>query len=421
MIFNRSLKTRIIFSFVVLTLIIGSIFSVAVMEIFHITETHTITRELNERLTIYSRIKPHHSNPFLNSPTTRYFSDATLIPIPKEYQNVKFGLTEIVNNQGAFFVYRKIIEGHDYVVVMDQTVYEAYEMNVFKLAFLGFIFSVLLAGIFGWFLSNQLILPIVQLAREVSARNPAVKLKTFEPLVGKYPKDEVGQLAEAFDTTLLQLNQALLRERLFTSDVSHEFRTSLMVLSSSSEILLKQATPNTKQYDLALKIHRSSQAMQKLVQTFLILARAEENESDVLEKVTLLDASKKLFKQWELEFSTKNLEFKMIQKSEIFSSTYNAVFIEIVMSNLIQNALLYTEKGGVLMVIDEHQLSIEDSGVGISINERKRIFEPFVRVNNIGEGLGLGLSLVQRICIHQGWHVTVESGQPTGTRFTINL
>src|SRR4051794_37596335 len=135
MIFKSPLKTRIIFSFVILILIIGSIFAIAVVEIFLVTEAHTITRELDERLTNYSRIKPPATDPFLNSPTTHYYSDATAIPIPAEYQHVKFGLTEIVNNQVALFVYRKIIDGHDYMVVMNQTVYEAYEMNVFKWTF----------------------------------------------------------------------------------------------------------------------------------------------------------------------------------------------------------------------------------------------------------------------------------------------
>lgn len=431
MIFKSPLKTRIIFSFVIFILIIGGIFAIAVVEIFRVTEAHTITRELNERLTNYSRIKPPATDPFLNSATTHYYSDATSTPIPAEFQHVKFGLTEMVNNQEALFVYRKIIDGHDYMVVMNQTVYETYEMNVFKWTFVGFIFSVFLAGFVGWLLSNQLISPIVQLAREVLARNPTAELTTFEPLVGKYAKDEVGQLAKAFDKTLLQLNQALLRERLFTSDVSHEFRTALMVSSSSSEILLKQLTPDTKQYELALKIQRSSQAMQRLVQTFLILARAKEKESENLEKISLLDAAKKLLKQWEPEFKLKNLELSIMQhemlqrntaqQAEIFDSHFNAVFVEIVMGNLIQNALLYTPQGKVLIILESNRFSIEDTGIGIPLEEHKRIFEPFVRGSSDGDGLGLGLSLVQRICIHQGWKVTVESLQPTGTRFTVHL
>lgn len=421
MIFKSALKTRIIFSFVILTLIIGSIFAIAVLEIFRFTEAHTITRELNERLTNYSRIKPPATDPFLNSTTTHYYSDATSIPIPIEYQNAQFGLTEIVNDENALFLYRKIIDGNDYLVVMNQTVYEAYEMNVFKWTFIGFILSVFLAGFVGLLLSHKLISPIVQLAREVLARNPTAKSIAFEPLVGKYANDEVGQLAEAFDKTLLQLNQALVRERLFTSDVSHEFRTALMVSSSSSEILLNQLTPNTKQYELALKIRRSSEAMQKLVQTFLILARAKENESEMFEKVSLPDAATKLINQWEPEFKLKNIEISMVQRAGFFRPIFNAVFVEIVMGNLIQNALLYTQQGAVLITLEDNQFSIEDTGIGIPTEEHKRIFEPYVRGNSKGDGLGLGLSLVQRICIHQGWNVTVESLLPTGTRFTVHL
>ena len=104
------------------------------------------------------------------------------------------------------------------------------------------------------------------------------------------------------------------------------------------------------------------------------------------------------------------------------ASTYNASFLETVISNLLRNALMYAESGTVRMIIDKDQVSIEDTGPGISEETQSKIFEPFFRgVNDTGEGIGLGLSMVQRICRHQGWDITVRSLQPIGTSFTVLL
>ena len=67
-------------------------------------------------------------------------------------------------------------------------------------------------------------------------------------------------------------------------------------------------------------------------------------------------------------------------------------------------------------------LSSEDSGVGIPAAEREAMFQPFVRGGSArGEGLGLGLSLVQRICESQGWSVELSDAEPSGCRFLVNL
>ena len=65
---------------------------------------------------------------------------------------------------------------------------------------------------------------------------------------------------------------------------------------------------------------------------------------------------------------------------------------------------------------------VEDSGVGIPEEKRQAMFQPFVRGSEKrGEGLGLGLSLVQRICDSQGWRVTLTTMEPNGCRFRVEL
>ena len=80
------------------------------------------------------------------------------------------------------------------------------------------------------------------------------------------------------------------------------------------------------------------------------------------------------------------------------------------MSNLLRNALHYMERGTVRLVLEDGGFRVEDTGVGIPADQRELMFQPFVRgPRACGERLGLGLSLVKRICAHQGWQISVSS------------
>ena len=90
------------------------------------------------------------------------------------------------------------------------------------------------------------------------------------------------------------------------------------------------------------------------------------------------------------------------------------------MSNLLRNALHYTKAGSVRLIIENGGFRVEDTGVGIPVDQQERMFQPFVRgEESRGEGLGLGLSLVRRICAHQGWSVSLRPNPSVGSCFRV--
>jgi signal transduction histidine kinase len=92
------------------------------------------------------------------------------------------------------------------------------------------------------------------------------------------------------------------------------------------------------------------------------------------------------------------------------------------MSNLIRNALHYTAQGEVGLLLSAHGFRVEDSGQGVPSEQQDEIFKPFVRGSGArGEGLGLGLSLVKRICTYQGWEVRMYSLPTEGSCFEVIL
>jgi signal transduction histidine kinase len=136
---------------------------------------------------------------------------------------------------------------------------------------------------------------------------------------------------------------------------------------------------------------------------------------------TLGEVADGLISQWRAPIEAKGLKL-IVEPGKPHNTRFNATFLHAVMGNLLRNALHYTEQGFIRLSLSGSGFVVEDSGVGIPEEKREAMFEPFVRGNEKrGEGLGLGLSLVQRICENQGWSVSLSNMEPHGCRFQVEL
>ncbi|AHV94348.1 HAMP domain protein [Bordetella holmesii ATCC 51541] len=160
--------------------------------------------------------------------------------------------------------------GTRYVLLRDYTEYEHSQVRSHWVTVAALAASLLAAFGLGALASRRFVRPLLTLAEQVGLR-PELPPRTR--LAQAYPPNEIGQLAQAFDETYNQLEQALERERLFTADVSHELRTPLMVISSSAEVL--DDTPDLPRAVRVqtVRIRKAATEMQQHLQTHLMLAR----------------------------------------------------------------------------------------------------------------------------------------------------
>jgi signal transduction histidine kinase len=316
----------------------------------------------------------------------------------------------------------EVVDGRRYALLQDQSDFEERERVLFAVVLVGFVLALGLAVFLGWVLARRVMAPVVRLARQVRHRDQLLGLAP--PLAPDYAADEVGELAVAFDATLGRLRQALTRERMFTSDVSHELRTPLMVLASSCELLLENPELDTRARAQVERIARACEEMRDLVQTFLMLARTQREDASMTPRVSLGAVAEDLIALWRGPIEDKGLQLtvRSVMSEQSSGILYNATFLHAVMGNLLRNALHYTDRGFITLTLQHEGFLVEDSGVGIPEEKREAMFEPFVRGNEQrGEGLGLGLSLVQRICENQGWSVSLSPMEPNGCRFSVKL
>ncbi len=218
----------------------------------------------------------------------------------------------------------------------------------------------------------------------------------------------------------------------FVSAVSHEFRTPLASLRQLSELLADGRVPSEERrlaYYAGLR--RETERLQRLVEGLLefgrIEAGAREYEFEPMDPAILVRRVAEDFAQ---HLSENGYQIDIQVEPSLAPIRVDTEAISRALWNLLDNAVKYSPgckiiRIGAIRLNDQVAISVRDQGLGIPLNERKRIFNKFVRGANAktagAPGTGLGLAMVEHIVRAHGGEITVESQVGAGSAFTILL
>ena len=274
--------------------------------------------------------------------------------------------------------------------------------------------------------------PIVQLAKQVNTmeidENFNEKLKV--PLLLGVANDDFYVIHD----TLLHLNARLRRfidrEREFTRNASHELRTPLSVIKGSSEYLLRFSTLDEKSREIVNRILLNSNKMEALIQLLLQLSREDEtikgdHRTHVNQIINnLVNDISDALPQEKLDSVTLSIE----EEAPELISHIPEHFISMIISNLVSNAIKYTDQGKIVIKINPKSISIEDTGMGISDKDLQNIFSPFYRSDKVRNNTamnessyGLGLAIVKKLCDKFQIKIAVRSTLGKGTAFFLDF
>lgn len=236
---------------------------------------------------------------------------------------------------------------------------------------------------------------------------------------------EVENIAKSFNLLLVKQRTLLKREQQFVADASHELRTPLAAIRGHVNLIKRRGKTHPQVIPTSLEyIDKESKRMEILVEQLLTLGRLE-NQIEI-ETIDLSSLVQQTIDELKVMMS-QNLTVQIEEKIIIKGRTEH--FYQMT-RNLIENAMKYTDDEGSITVklfAKEQKifLMIEDSGIGISNEEKSKVFERFYRVDQSRSseipGSGIGLAIVKELVELYHGEIMVTDVMPTGTCFTISF
>lgn len=325
-----------------------------------------------------------------------------------------------------YFIYSKYFQWVGEVkVFFDTTEYIKSQLIIIKTGLI-FIFLVFILQFFLWrYISGRLLKDLKNISNKV--KNVDINSHKKHIICKNIPEnDEIRILADALNSSYDMIDVQTGKLKQFLTDVSHEFKTPLMGMSSELDVLeKKQEKWFLQDNDIQkffLNARKNITKLNGLLETLFFLTRIEE-QSDCLVKKEIHFKKYIEKKIWEISrsFPDKNISYDLDIWDDVVCSVEENTF-SILLDNLLSNAIKFSPKDTQLKIYaDDIEFWIQDNGPGIDVEDKEKIWEKFYRSDMNIEWFGVGLYLVKRIINIYGWTINLDSSRKTGARFIITL
>jgi heavy metal sensor kinase len=295
--------------------------------------------------------------------------------------------------------------------------------------------ALILAAAGGWFLARKSLAPVVVMserARRISAENLGERL----PVVN--PRDELGQLATTFNELLSRLNDAFARQqeafaqqRQFMADASHELRTPVSVIRTTSEVTLEEPDCEAGEYREAMAmVGDQARRLTRIIEELFTLARADAGQRAIERRSFYLDELvAETARAASVLASRKGVAMECTSAPEAHFHGDEGLLRQMIL-NLLDNAIKHTRAGGRVRLSlerrdSEYAITVADTGAGVPAEAQPHIFRRFYRADKArsragvadGGGAGLGLSIAQWIAEAHDGRLELAHSDETGSTF----
>ena len=288
-------------------------------------------------------------------------------------------------------------------------------------ALIGAVFALLL----GVFLSRTLTRPI----RELTQATRAVSEGDLSQQVPVRSDDELGELAQAFNKMSTELARSIKTRKQMTADIAHELRTPLSLILGHAEAVHDGVLPATREnFEI---IREEATRLEHLVNDLRILSLADAGELTInlqpIEPERLLQEVAALY---QYQAQRMNITLDLDSAAPLSTIEVDPGRMTQVLTNILDNALHHTPEGGRIVLAakqmqDLIEISIQDSGPGITAQDANRIFDRFYRTDPSRQredgGSGLGLAIARSIVRAHGGQIRAESEPGKGLKIVIAL
>jgi two-component system sensor histidine kinase TctE len=271
-----------------------------------------------------------------------------------------------------------------------------------------------LATVFILFGLNRGLRPLLRLRNTVSVREPG----TLQPIESKGMPAELAPLVDAINDYIRQLEEHAGAQSIFIQNAAHQLRTPFALLNTQLSYAMR-ATDDQGRVESLKAARRTLQQAVRLVNQLLTLSAAEalasNPEAGPVTPNNLAVVVQEVFENLAAQAQTKDIDLGFEMTGDSSTVKARPVVLKEMVMNLVDNAIRYTQAGGIVTVhVDSVEgkttLIVEDNGPGIPVECRERVFERFYRIHDRdSNGSGLGLAIVREFASKAGAQVSLST------------
>ncbi len=342
----------------------------------------------------------------------------------------EFSVTELDGEPVLVMCHQAILSGQKVLLHIGGTLdEEASMLRRYRNALLLLLPLVLIvSSVGGYFLSRFALKPVDRMTRaalDIGVGNLSQRLPV--PVA----KDEIHNLAVAWNQLLSRLEDAVLRLSRFSADASHDLRTSITIMLATAQLSLRRGMTIDEHRDDLGKIVKECRTAATLLDALLALAQSDNflHEMD-LKKIDLCELVVNGCRRVEDLAESNGIMLDWSLPPEKVYIDGDELLLQRLLGILLENAIRYTPSGGeifaeVAIAMNKVVVTVRDSGVGMSDEVRRRVFDRFyqadLRERKSSAGNGLGLSIGKWIADAHGADLTIESTPLLGSVFQIHF
>lgn len=406
------MRFRVAVSLAALVLLVILVQSVAMVLLLHEKEEEFIEKQLGDQ--IEHSMELFRRSPEATLPSTpamwlyRVGRDESGDEVPPLFRGLAVGNHEVYLGTKEYHVAVRDDSGARYILAYDVEDHESRLDSLMLITVSAALALALFTLLAGYLLAGRLTGRLERLVGRVEQETPG-------PLAEAGMERELRALAEALEKSRDRQHLVLEQERAFAANLSHELRTPLTGIRTDAELLT--ALPDVPEAVVrrGRRIMASVDHINRLASSLLLLAR--EAKPSQLEEIRLQPMIESV---WEslLLISPKpvGLRLDMPEGSTLLA---DPTLFELVLRNVLDNALRYSETGDVLCCLNGSRLIVRDAGPGFAEGDLERVFDRFfVGLRGVH---GLGLALVRHVCIASGWRVSARNAPAGGGEISLDF
>ncbi len=273
------------------------------------------------------------------------------------------------------------------------------------------------------FIITKILNPLKDLQKNI-AKVDIDRPETFsEKLLIEDGSSEIVDLSESFNSLMDRVYKDYKKQKDFSANVAHELRTPVAVMKAQVDVF-KRKEMDDDTWVFVEKMDKSLEKLTNLINSVLIFSK---NQEPHISKVCINSLIDEILFDLEDKIASKDLRVNFEKNTDLCINSDDAL-LQRLLFNIIENSIKYNIQGGFIsietkVIDDKLKIEIADSGIGMTDEQKKKIFDLFYQADKSrnGEGFGIGLSLSKQIADSLGAKIEVLDNEPKGSKFILTF